>query len=65
MKRAIIFTILDGFNNECRFVYVCDANKVDETIEYAKNRNTEIIKYEVCGIRFHNMTIDGVEYSSL
>ena len=38
---------------------------VDETIEYVKSRNTEIIKYEVCGVRFHNMTIDGVEYSSL
>jgi len=62
MRRAIIFTILDEFNNECRWVYICDANKVDEIIEYVKNRNTELIKYEVCGVSF--VTIDGGKFNT-
>ena len=58
MKRCIIFTVLDWFNNECKFTYVCDANKVDETIEFVKSRNTDVIKSEVCGVTFFNLTED-------
>lgn len=46
-KKAIIFSGVDNFNNEFKFVVYCDESKVDDTIKYVNYYRTEIDDIEV------------------
>ena len=50
MKKAIIFYALDNFNNEYKFVAVCNENEIEETIKHNQYYCTEIYDYEICDV---------------
>lgn len=45
--KAIIFYCIDNYNDNYKFVVVCDEDKVDETIKSNKEKSTEIVDYEI------------------
>ena len=50
MKKAIIFYTRDSFNNEGKFVVVCEQNNLNEVIKDNYKYCTDIYDYEIVNV---------------